>query len=112
MVEKMVLDYLNSKMNGCSAYMETPENIPAVYVLIEKTGSGADNRINSATITIQSISSTSLYEAACLNESVKSIMDEMPYYTDVFRAKLNSDYNYTNEKTKEYRYQAVFDVVY
>ena len=31
---------------------------------------------------------------------------------DVISCKLNSDYNYTDEETKRYRYQAVFDIRY
>lgn len=50
--------------------METPETMPETYVLIEKTGSGMNNHIKSATFAIQSYAS-SLYEAASLNEIVK-----------------------------------------
>lgn len=39
-------------------------------------------------------------------------MDAMPYNTDISKAKLNSDYNYTDTTTKSYRYQAVYDLVF
>ena len=92
--------------------METPENVPDEYYLIEKTGSGQSNRINRATFAIQSISSVSLYRAAQMDEAVKAAMEEIVYGADISKAALNSDYNFTNTQTKQYRYQAVYDLVY
>ena len=39
-------------------------------------------------------------------------MDGMAYAENVFMAKLNSDYNYTDTSVKRYRYQAVYDMTY
>lgn len=112
MIEKIVCDYLNTALEPVHAYMETPEAIPEKYVIIEKTGSGIQNHIKSARIAIQSISGRSLYEAAALNESVKTAMDSIIAQEDISKSELNSDYNFTNPETKEYRYQAVYDLVY
>ena len=109
MIELTVLNYLKSVL-GIPVYMEVPSDV-SEYVLIEKTGSGRENHINTATIAVQSIS-TSLYKAASLNEEVKEAMDGIIYDADVSRAELNSDYNYTDTTTKTYRYQAVYDLVY
>lgn len=54
----------------------------------------------------------SLYEAARLNHTVKTAMRDAVTLDDVISCKLNSDYNYTDEETKRYRYQAVFDIRY
>lgn len=115
MIEKTVLDYLLSKglSAGENIFCEVPKkDIPSEYVLIEKTGSSRENRINQAMITIQSISRTSLFTAMQLNEEVKEAMDGIIEHPEVFRCECNSDYNYTNQETKEYRYQAVFDLFY
>lgn len=111
MIEKIVLDVLNEELTE-PVYMEAPENKPEKYVILEKTGSGRKNRIDSATFAVQSIAGT-LEEAADLNEAVKSVMDELPYLTEeIFAATLNSDYNFTNTATKERRYQAVYNITY
>lgn len=110
MIETAVLDYLKSVLS-VPVYMEKPTDSVKEYVMIEKTGSGKENYINSATFAIQSYS-TSLYKAAELNEQVKNAMDTIKYSADVSSAKLNSDYNYTDTTTKSYRYQAVYDLVF
>lgn len=111
MIEKVILDYLNTALD-VDVYMETPdENIPASYVLIEKTGSGVNNHLYSATLALQSIA-PSLYEAAELNEAVKSAMNGCIALNSITRAHLNSDYNFTNTATKQYRYQAVYDLMH
>ena len=110
MIEKTILDYLNSELD-VPAYMEKPETIPGSYVLIEKTGSGRRNHINTAMVAVQSIAG-SLYEAAQLNEQVKAAMDGLITLPGVSRSALNSDYNFTDPDTGTYRYQAVYDLVH
>lgn len=111
MIEKIVLDYLNSKFGGI-CYMERPPVMPeGDYILIEKTGGSRRDYIDSAVIAIQSYSST-LYKAAQLNERVKNAMFDITELDSVSRCALNSDYNFTKSNTKEYRYQSVYDIVY
>lgn len=110
MIEKIVLDYLTVNI-AVPVMMETPDTPPTSFVLIEKTGSGRQDYINSATIAIQSYAPT-LYEAAQINEQVKTAMDGMIDMDDIMRVQLNSDYNFTDTATKRYRYQAVYDITY
>lgn len=116
MIEKIVFDFLISNLS-VPVYMETPINAPENYALIEKTGSGESDRIKSATFVVQSYGK-SLYDAAVLNEEVKTQMlgnDTIPGLNGsnrVFGVSLNSDYNFTDTATKRYRYQAVFDIYY
>lgn len=114
MIEKTILDYLISKnlSAGADIFMEIPKNLPEKYVVIEKTGSSRLNHINQAMIAIKSYAHTSLYDAAELNEEVKEAMEDIIELPEIFRSALNSDYNYTNPETKEYRYQAVFNLFY
>lgn len=111
MIEKIVLDWLTANLAGIPVYMEKPTEPPDSYVLVEKTGSGVENRIHSAMIAVQSYA-PSKYEAATLNEEVKTAMDAIVALTSVSRCKLNSDYDYTDTDTHEYRYQAVFDLIH
>lgn len=110
MIEKTILDYLSEKLS-CPVVMERNGHT-APFVLLEKTGSGRTDRINSATIAVQSYGE-SLYKTAELNEQVKTELNHITEELDaVSRCALNSDYNFTDTDTKEYRYQALFDFKY
>lgn len=111
MVEKTILDYLNSALT-VPCYMERPDaQIPESYVVIEKTGGTISNQIERATIAVQAYGPT-LYEAAALNESIKAAMLDSITLNSISSCKLNSNYNYTDTSTKQYRYQSVWDVVF
>lgn len=111
MIEKIVLDYLTDLLD-VEVYMEYPSKAPTSFVLIEKTGSGQKGRgLYEATIALQSYGS-SMYEAAKLNEKVKVAMQDIVELSSVSKSTLNSDYNYTDTLTKQYRYQAVYDLVH
>lgn len=115
MIEKIILDYLNGSSAiqeaGLSAFMEVPVVPPAEYITIEKTGSSEENHIRSAMVAIQSYAD-SLYQAAEINELVIHVMDDMIILPQISRVSLNSDYNFTDTRTKKYRYQAVFNIIY
>ena len=111
MIEKVVLDYLKSKLNNVTVTAEIRQGMGEKFVSIEKTGSGMSDRLPNATIAIQSWAG-SIYEAMALNEQVKDAMLELPNVKEVSKCSLNSDYNYTDTATKHPRYQAVFDVVH
>lgn len=116
MIEVIVLNYLleqNIDGIGQDVYLEVPEDKPGRYIVIEKTGSGRENMINNASFAIQSISANSLLEAAMINDAVKNIMDEFAYNSpEIYSCRLDTDYNFTNPATKEYRYQAVYNIHY
>lgn len=109
MIEKTILDFLIA--GGFDAKAEMPESYDPPIVLVEKLGSGKENKIPSATVALQSYGA-SLYAAAELNERVKARIEEMVILPSICRIRLNSDYNYTDTETKRYRYQAIFDITY
>ena len=110
MIEKIVLEFLNKRLET-PVLMEQPVEKIQEYVLIEKTGSSESDCINNATIVVQSYGST-LYKAAALNEAVKAEMKQFITIRGISRAKLNTDYNFTDTTKKKYRYQAVYDITY
>lgn len=119
MIEIVVLNYLieqNIDGIGENVFMEVPKNPPEKYIVIEKEGSGRENRIENATFAIQSISrnrDNGLVEAGQINDAVKSVMDEFADNSgEIYSCKLDTDYNFTNPATKEYRYQAVYNIYY
>lgn len=110
MIEKIILDYLVGA--GVTAYMEIPEGGGVMpYVVIEKTGGSIDQHIRRATIAIQSYGA-SLYQAANLNTQIIALMEDIILLPEISACELNSDYNFTDTTKKEYRYQAVYDLVY
>lgn len=111
MIEKTVRDHLHA-FDGISAYMEIPEDITdREFVVVEKTGGRDVGGIRTATIVVQSYA-RSLFDSATLNEKVIERMSDIVGVMNVFQCSLNSNYNFTDTKTKRYRYQAVFDLVY
>lgn len=109
-IEKEIRDYLLDKISA-DVYLEQPKEKPSSYVLIEKTGGKISEFLRSGTIAIQSYA-PSLYEASKLNEDVIKAMTEIIAINNITSCTLNSDYNYTNQTTKQYRYQAIFNLIY
>ena len=112
MIEQLIYNFLSVRA-PFPVYMEVPEGggTPP-FAVIEKTGGGViDNCVWSATLAVQSYGGT-LLEAAQTNELVKGLMASAIELTDVVRCRLNSDYNFTDTTKKQYRYQAVFDIIH
>lgn len=108
MIEIAIRQYLSEHLD-VPVLLERPLKPPDSFVLFEKTGSGKNNQIKSSIFAFQSYAK-SMLNAAQLNEKVKDAVDGLISLDVVHRVKLNSDYNYTDTETKEYRYQAVFDI--
>ena len=118
MIETIVKGYLEAKLDIPVLFEKpTSANIKE-YVVLQKTGSSKEDFVELATIAVQSYSD-SKYHAALLNENVKDALLGDGTNTfgiiaaeDISKCSLNSDYDFTDLTTKEYRYQAVFDFVF
>jgi len=112
MIETTVQDFLSRKLEE-GAFMETPERRPARFIIVENTGtSDEDKGLLASRLAIQSYAE-SLFEAARLCYRVIKAMRTLPDEADsVTRVELDTAYNYTETGAKEYRYQAVFDVIH
>lgn len=111
MIEQVIFDFLNQKLNG-KVFMETPMDKPSKFYLFEKVGSRKSNHLVSSTIAFQSISSISLLDAAEMNQTLIKYVESLIEESEIISVSLNSDYNFTDVTTKEYRYQAVFDIIH
>ena len=105
MIAKTLLDFLAEDLD-IDVYMEQPSEVTN-YVLIDQTGSIRTNHITTTTIALQSYA-PSLYEAMVLNDRVKGAMERFATLNEVARVELDTDYNFTNTTTKQYRWQAVY----
>lgn len=110
MIELVIKKYLDGHLSVPSFFEHEPA-MPERYVIVEKTSSGRKDFALSATFAFQSYA-PSLQKAAELNEEVKRVVDGLLVLDEVSGIRLNSDYNFTDVETKEYRYQAVFDIYY
>lgn len=112
MIEDVIKNFLESKLT-VPVLMEIPKSPASQFVVIEKTGGGQENYINSSILAVKSYA-PSLFEAAQLNEQVKEWMldgvEGAITLSEIARIRLDSDYNYTDTTSKRYRYQAVFDI--
>lgn len=94
-----------------SVAMEISKVTEKKHVVIQKTGSNLKNHIKKSTFAIQSYGQ-SLYEAAKLNESVKTVMENFITEKEISKVELDTDYYFPNLETKQYRYQAVFEITH
>ena len=110
MIEIILLNYLESALD-VPVYLEKQEEMDKRYILLEKIGSSTSNYIHSATITIQS-RAESLYQSALLNMQVKEAMNNAITLDSISKVKLENDYNHTDINKKQYRYHAIYELVY
>lgn len=109
MIENTMRNFLEEQLK-VPTYLEHEKAMPSEYIMIEKTGGSSRDFISNSTLAIQSISST-MAKASKLNEKVKALL-LLNVPKSVSSCKLNSDYNFTDIETKQYRYQAVYDVTH
>ena len=109
MIIKDLLDYLGTELS-VGVYMEAPEAFTN-YVLLEQTGTSRKHHIITTMVAVQSYA-PSLYEAMVMNETVKAAMEGFSELPNVTRVDLQTDYNFTNTATKQYRWQAVYAITH
>lgn len=108
MIEIVIKQFLDNHLS-VPTFLERESEMPDSFVLFEKTGSGKKNQLPASTFAFQSYAK-SMYEAAKLNEELKVAAECLVELDLISGVSLNSDYNFTDTATKEYRYQAVFDI--
>lgn len=113
MIEKTLYDFLTASLTAASipVYTEIPKDRPEKFVTLERTGGTRSNYIETATMAFQMWAPT-LYEAASLCETVKAIVDASIALPDIAAVELVSNGNFTDQSTKTYRYQAVYNITH
>lgn len=109
-IEEVIIDYLAGEL-GVGVSGDVPHPMPEEFVTVEKTGGSISDHVRSATLAVQSWS-TSRAAADALNETVKAAMLTAVEQPEISRCALIGDSNYTDTAKHRPRYQAVFDVVY
>ena len=110
MIEVIIKQHLEDKLTE-PIYLEKPSTQTGTYIVFEKTSGGETNHLPNGTFAFQSYA-PSLYQSALLNEKVKESVKSLIELDEIRGLSLNSDYKFADLTTKEYRYQAVFDIRY
>lgn len=113
MIEARVRNYLIScNISGIegNVFLMRPETIPTTgkYLLVEKLSSSPTDMLFTTRFAIQSINTASDYVSAAINEDVINSM--LNWNEDGIGVKLINSIPYHNSQTKEYRYQAIFEI--
>ncbi len=110
MIEEIIKKHLEKKLKVMVLF-EKPSPNQESYILVEKVGSAKKNHLPSATFAFQSYGKK-LFEAAQLNERLKDAVESMMELNEIRGIRFEGDYNFTDTDTKQYRYQAVFEIKY
>lgn len=115
MIITRIVEYLSGALE-VPVYAEVPEArpdapLPSAFVVVEKTGSTEQNHIKTANVAVQSWAD-SMLEAYDLNYEVKAAMRDFLELPSISSVRCTNDYNWTDDRTKQYRMQAMFDVIY
>ena len=108
-IEKVIFDHLKKSLS-VPVFVQFPKDIPDRFVLLDRVGGTESEHTKTASFAVQSYG-MSIFEAASLNEDVKEAMSKAIELTQISRIDLDSDYNFTDEEMKIYRYQAIYDLV-
>lgn len=118
MIETVILNYLAERLPNVPVLMELPEvpsddypEFPFPLIVIQKVGHTRSNHVNHASIAFQSYADT-LYNAAQLDETVRGLIDQIVELPEVGGVYLASDYEFTDTRTKRYRYQCIYEFYY
>lgn len=84
---------------------------PPRYFLVARMGVSPQNHIHHGRIVVQSYA-PSLAGAMALNRAAYDAMQSLPELSAVTAAALVTDYDFTDESTHRYRWQAVYEVIY
>ena len=115
MIEEIILNYLRENAFPC--YLSVPENPSDNFCVLEKTGSGCDEGIYTATLAVQSYGHNACDHdgtlgAAQLNEQIKAAMQAADTLPEVISCRPVTDYNFPDTTRKRPRYQAVFSITH
>jgi len=111
-IEQLIMRHLEGK-TVYPAFLEEPAKPqrPPRYYIVARVGVSPENHIHRGRIAVQSYA-PSLVEAMALNRAAYDAMQSLPELSAVVSAGLVSDYNFTDEETGRYRWQAVYAVNY
>jgi transcriptional regulator NrdR family protein len=92
--------------------MEIPEDPPMEFYILENTGQSMRDHVRTTTMAVQSYAQSMERAADLAYEIDEVILETLQELDDVAGVRLNSLYNFTDQSTKQYRYQGVYVVTH
>ena len=108
MIDIVILDYVSAALD-VPVRMEIPADRPSRFVVLKRSGRGRENGLESANLFADSYGE-SLLDALELHEQVKDVLDTLDTLKEISSAELATDYPLTDTASKQYRYQAVYEI--
>ena len=96
---------------GYRAYLEQPEDKTGDYIVIDKVGESENEKLRSARFAFQSYSA-SRYNALLLNDKLEEDIKGIITDDRISKIEFVTSYPFNDMATKQYRYQAVFEIYY
>lgn len=112
MIESTILSFLSEAELDAPIYMEVPARMPEEFYVLENTGQQMTNHVRTTTLAVQSYAQ-SMERAADLAYGIDEvILTRLPELDAVAGVRVNSVHNFTDQSTKQYRYQGVYVVTH
>jgi hypothetical protein len=112
MIESTILSFLDNAGLDAPLYMEIPENPPEEFYILENTGQSIRDHVRTTTMAVQSYAQSMERAADLAYEIDEVILETLQELDDVAGVRLNSLYNFTDQSTKQYRYQGVYVITH
>lgn len=112
MIESTILSFLDNAGLDAPLYMEIPENPPDEFYILENTGQSMRDQVRTTTMAVQSYAQSMERAADLAYEIDEVILETLQVLDDVAGVRLNSLYNFTDQSTKQYRYQGVYVITH
>lgn len=109
-IEKEILNYLNSEDVGLTAYAERPNNPPTEYCLVARVSGEINETIRRATVDIDVYSDT-LYNASVLNEQLITAMNDF-VHDSVSKIDCVGDAQNMDLQNKIYAYRTTWQIYF
>lgn len=110
MIEAIIIAYLNANLT-VPVSGEIPEDKTNRYVVVQKRGGERENHIYTSLFQFD-VYAESLETAATLCKEVIAVIDEMTELDEVCNCEYGGDFNATNIASKQYCYQAMYNITH
>ena len=109
--EREVVDYLNAKGLGATAYYDVPSKRPATFIVVERTGGPRGEGETSRPMLDAQCWAATRRDAAMLAQAVEDALVDMPASVEnVAHVSITSTFRDTDLESGTPRYHVVFEI--
>ena len=113
MILDVIIDYCNNSDLDAPAFAERPkQNCPDEYYILELIGEPKSDQIETATIAVRSHANNMKRAADLAYDIDNLLMNGIINLDYIAGVRRNTIANFTDQSTKEYRYQGVYVITH